>query len=233
MFSVPILLLFFYTFSIASSYYTIESCRDPRHVSLSFDDGVSEYTSWLLDVLREYDVKASFFILGENLQRSSQRDVVRRMLAEGHEIGIHTMTHPHLTHLKSSEVYDEVQMCSKLLQKITSKRPKYFRPPYFDYNDRVDNVIRELDYITVFAGLDTNDWQYYSYGHERIVTEFKANLGGHVVLMHDIYRQTVRAVPGIIAHARERGYKVVSLDECLGRGGRKLLAVGNSTSLVV
>ena len=99
-----------------------------KKIALTFDDGPSrEYTAEILDILKEYGVKATFFVVGVNIEKSP--DLLRRIVAEGHEIGNHTYSHPHLQKMDTATLAKELTRTDGLIQSITGLSPTLFRPP--------------------------------------------------------------------------------------------------------
>lgn len=176
-------------------------------VALTYDDGPVGLTSALLDDLQDAGAAATFFMLGSNAQRHP--DIVRRVAAEGHEIGTHTWNHPHLPELDDADVAQEVGDSRALLQRQSGQRVAMFRPPYGEYDDR---VLAIAGIPAILWTVDTRDWA----GPDddvlirRGVDE--ANPGG-IILFHDIHERSVRVAPAVIAGLRDRGFSLVTLTQ--------------------
>jgi len=130
-----ILLLLYSAQSLA---FTIHNVKDKKvlRAALTFDDGPKEgYTEELLAVLREKNVKATFFLLGVDIL--SRTDEVKKISANGHVIANHSMTHQNLKNMTFDEIRAELKGCSDLLESITGKRPRFMRPPGGQYNNNV------------------------------------------------------------------------------------------------
>lgn len=106
-----------------------------KRICLTFDDGPSEYTENLLDGLAERNAKASFFLIGNRVEK--YRKTVLRMKEEGHTIGQHTQNHADLTKISEQEVREEINSANEAIMRITGERPRYVRPPFGEYNDRI------------------------------------------------------------------------------------------------
>lgn len=129
-------------------------------ISITFDDGPhSIYTPKLLDMLAEKDVDVTFFVLGQNLNSQSQRDLLNRAYTEGHEIASHTYSHPNLKNLSTSEIQEEFSKTDALIEKAIGKKPILFRPPYGSYNQAVSQASGKA---AVLWNIDSRDWDHIS-----------------------------------------------------------------------
>lgn len=181
-----------------------------KQVALTFDDGPhAEFTPMLLDGLKERGVKASFFLMGENIE--GKEDIVRRMEKEGHLIGSHSYKHQQLTKAKEAQVLDAIKKNSTLIASITGKAPIYLRPPYGDWNDTLDN---DVDMVTVFWTVDSLDWKYRN-TNKTVQKILKDTEDGDIVLMHDIFKTSVEAALQVIDTLEQEGYTFVTVDELL------------------
>ncbi|MBP5205061.1 polysaccharide deacetylase family protein [Candidatus Saccharibacteria bacterium] len=182
---------------------------DKKLIVLTFDDGPSEYTNKLLDILKAKNVKATFFTLGS--RAAAFPEVIKRASKERHEIESHTTNHRNLTTISASEVANEVQATEDTICGILA-RPgciKYVRPPYGAVNDIVRNVVKQP---LMGWSIDSLDWK--TRDSNQIRTEVRSHaFDGAVILMHDIYDTTVGAVEGIIDDLRADGYTIVTIDE--------------------
>ncbi|ORX83509.1 glycoside hydrolase/deacetylase [Basidiobolus meristosporus CBS 931.73] len=124
--------------------------------ALTFDDGPSQYTSELLDILASANVKATFQIIGSNAVQYP--DVVKRAYDEGHQIASHTWSHPHLMSLSTEQIVAEVKATENALLNITGAVPAYIRPPYGEADDRVKAIFKAMGYHTLLWNMDTLDW---------------------------------------------------------------------------
>ena len=192
-------------------------CVNSKQVALTFDDGVSQYTDTLLQYLQTSNVKATFFVLGQNLLSSSSKTTLKNMVAQGHNIASHSYTHPDLTKLTSSQVTLELKQTDDLIRSIVGFSPKYFRPPYLAYNYYVDQVVKSFGYTTIMVGLDSNDWMYESSNPQMIFNTIvnNFNTGSPIVLQHDRYLSSINLVPDIIKNIKSQNYTIVNMDTCL------------------
>ncbi len=125
-------------------------------VALTFDDGPSEWTPAVLDVLREHDALATFFLIGERVRERPETS--RRIAADGHELGSHTLTHARLTELDPAAVRAEIEGGVDAVEQATGRRPRLFRPPRFQLDAQVLEAVAELGLDPVLANVDPEDW---------------------------------------------------------------------------
>ena len=214
------------------SSYVIERTGDhPGMIALTFDDGPdARYTPALLDVLKQENVPATFFVMGKNGQ--AEPDLLRRIVNEGHEIGNHTFTHPNLGEIPGRMTDLELNATQRLIESITGRSTVLFRPPYFgdaeaDTPEEVEPAIRaqKLNYVMVGLRIDPGDWKPGVTADEIVQkTIFKAmdknpETRGQVVLLHDSGGEreaTVEALPRLIHELRARGFKFVLVSDLAG-----------------
>lgn len=188
----------------------VEAGIETRRIALTFDDGPHPYyTDLLLDGLAERGVKATFFLLGENIE--GREDVIRRMSEEGHLIGNHTFYHVDINSLSMEEACAEIRDTSEAIRAITGQQVEYVRPPYGNWNKELECQVMM---IPVFWTLDTLDWKVKN--TDRIVREVLADVEENdVILMHDSYRTTVEAALRIVDELQKEGYEFVTADELI------------------
>ncbi|MBR2754105.1 polysaccharide deacetylase family protein [Candidatus Saccharibacteria bacterium] len=177
-------------------------------VVLTFDDGPSNVTTpHLLDILREKDVPATFFVLGNKAQASPK--IIKRAIKEGHEVASHTMYHQNLIRIPANAAKNDINEARSTLAGILGFNPRFTRPPYGNIN----NVIREVvGTPMILWSVDTEDWR--SKDTDSIISTAMSELhDGAIILMHDIYPTTVEAVPKLIDGIRKQGYEFASLSE--------------------
>lgn len=179
-----------------------------KRVALTFDDGPHpRNTEKVLMLLDQYDAKATFFMLGSNVEYYP--DIVKKMTEKGHELGNHTWSHPDLTALGSNGVMQEVQDTNEIIEKTTGKEPTVFRPPYGATNDQVEAAVKMTP---VLWSVDTMDWK--SRDPNAILQIVKGNVeDGSIILLHDIHDSTVDALEPILKYLDEEGYNFVTISE--------------------
>lgn len=198
----------------------------PSHrkcMALTFDDGpYPPYTGRLLDVLKEKKIRATFFLVGE--QARLHPDLVRRMVDEGHTVGLHAFRHRDFLKLTEEEKEKDLQQGKEILQSITGKEPVYWRPPHGFRDSSVMKIASAKDLQVVNWSVIPRDWTGIDKQeiYNRVMDKAE---DGAVVLLHDgdspLYKAsrqaTVDAVGPLIDSLREKGYHLVSLEEYTGR----------------
>jgi peptidoglycan/xylan/chitin deacetylase (PgdA/CDA1 family) len=190
-------------------------------VALTFDDGPSAYTRQILDTLLKYDVKATFFVVGKNVERHP--DIARRIAAEGHTVGNHTYSHPFWAPMETpNKIHQELEAAAGAIRKACGVTPKYFRPPHGWRSPWMMNLARKEHYTVVTWTVSPDDWQNLTEKsiEQRVLS--KAG-GGAIILLHDGMETrlnpqrlaTVEALPGIITGLKSRGYSFVTIPELI------------------
>ena len=182
----------------------------PPRVALTFDDGPhSIYTKNLLDGLRERGVKATFFVVGENIP--GREDLIRQMEADGHLIGNHTYDHVDISKLSDEENCRELQKTSDLIKEITGHGTAYVRPPFGNWKESMDC---KVSMIVVKWTIDTLDWK--SKNVTEIIGKVMQQISDHdIILMHDYYETSVEAALQIIDRLQEEGYEFVTVEDLI------------------
>ncbi|MEO8440155.1 MAG: glycosyltransferase [Spartobacteria bacterium] len=196
----------------------------PTEVALTFDDGPDpKWTPRVLDLLKAANVKAAFFVVGVNAERYP--DLVRRIVAEGHEIGNHTYYHPDLGACWPEHIRLELNATQLLLETITGRSTTLFRPPYAadtspsGLNELIPlKIAQDLNYLVVLENIDPQDWA--RPGTDVIVSRVKQQRrDGNIILLHDgggDRSQTLAALPRILDYLQTRGDTVVPLSTLMG-----------------
>ena len=186
-------------------------------VALTFDDGPSRTeTVRLLRILADRNVKATFFVVGNNAQRAPE--ILQQAKAAGHEVGSHTMTHANLNRSSVESIRWEVAAMDQLFLNILGEKSQMTRPPYGNMNATVRaNVAQPLILWTV----DPEDWKVRNTATVRQRAVAGA-FDGAIILFHDIYATTVDAIPGVIDDLRARGYEFMTVSEMAAARGVRL-----------
>jgi len=184
-----------------------------KEIALTFDDGPhTDFTPKILEILKKYHVKATFFVVGEMAERNP--DLIKDEIADGNSVGNHTYHHVNLTRLPIEYVATEIKACGEVLKSITGKAPHLFRPPGGDYDKDVAIAAHSLNYTTVLWTDDPGD--YASPGDSTITSRLMSRVNnGGIILIHDGVQQTVDILPDIIQRLKAQGYKFVTIDEML------------------
>jgi peptidoglycan/xylan/chitin deacetylase (PgdA/CDA1 family) len=184
-------------------------------IALTFDDGPHPATTQqILQILRRYGVKASFFLVGTQVEKFP--NLARAEMGAGHTVGNHTFHHVCLTKIPSEYVADEIKACGDVLRNVTGIAPRFFRPPGGDYNPMVANIANRLGY-TIALWTD-NSGDSTSPPKDKLLDKAlrRATPGG-IILMHDGIKQTVEVLPELIETLKQRGYTFVTLDQMAPR----------------
>lgn len=209
-------LLFGFSSDAKDAITGIPNCENK--IALTFDDGPSAaYTSQILDILKKYDIKATFFIIGENAEQYPE--LVAREIEEGHEIGNHTWTHPHMNGCDSKKLKEELKKTENFLKEKFSYEPSVFRPPEGFCCKTVQNCADEFGYDIMLWDIDTTDWAHNSV--DNIVRSALEAKSGDIILCHDFVRKpspTPEALERFIPELINRGYKFVKVSELLSAG---------------
>lgn len=188
----------------------IERKIDPNKpmVALTFDDGPSvKYTEIILDALKESNSKATFFVVGSAVERN--KDILVRMVKEGHEIGNHSFDHKRLTELTDKEFEFQLLETQRIITNATGYTPIIMRPPYGALNDE---LTKKIPVPAITWSLDTLDWKH---RNTEVVCDniLKDIKDGEIVLMHDLYETTAKAAEIVIPELVNRGYQLVTVSE--------------------
>jgi polysaccharide deacetylase family sporulation protein PdaB len=191
--------------------YYVET--EEKKIAISFDASWgAEFTPTILKVLREHEIKTTFFLTGFWIEKYP--DMVKTIVAEGHELGNHTWTHPHLNTLEKASITNELERVHAALKDLWGKEPKLFRPPFGEYSDKVIEAADALGYLTIQWSVDSLDWKDLS--EQAIIQRVTEKMHpGAIVLFHNNGRYTADALPEIIAFAKENGYQIVPISELL------------------
>ena len=188
----------------------MEQSQAHPEVALTFDDGPSpKYTPLLLDGLKERNVRATFFLLGQNVKEN--QELVQRMQAEGHLLGNHTYNHVQLNRIPETTARQEILKTNNEIYEATGKYPEYMRPPYGAWKKNMELCVEMLP---VFWDIDTLDWK-----SQNVDAILKAAgeepEDGSIILMHDEYQTSVEAALLLIDRLKEKGYEFVTVDELI------------------
>lgn len=185
-----------------------------KYVAITFDDGPHpQNTPRLLDILRARNIKATFYVIGRSVDVHPQ--IVRRTVAEGHEIGNHSHTHRLLSKLGDSELRLEMSRCRDAIARASGVQPRTMRPPYGGLTQRQRELVHaEFGYPTILWSVDPLDWKRPgpSVVASRLVS---GTTPGGILLAHDLHSQTVDAMPAALDGLLRRGYKFVTVSQLL------------------
>lgn len=188
-------------------------CTRVKCLALTFDDGPAESTAELLDILAARNVRATFFLIGENA--AEHPDLVRREHAAGHELADHSYTHADLGRASKKKILSELTRTQDAIRRASGVTPVLLRPPYGSTSERLSKITRRMGLAQVLWTVDPADWEHRDTEdvERRVLKSVKP---GSIVLLHDIHPTTVRAVPEIIDRLTAEGYVFVTVSELFG-----------------
>ena len=193
---------------------------DEKLIALTFDDGPDEdFTPQILDILKKYNVKATFYVIGQKVQYNKK--IIKRQHEEGHEIGNHTYTHINVSKNGYNKIKKEIGDTQSAVKSVTGVYPKTFRPPYRAISKDMCDIIKEKDMnIVLWSYVDARDWE--SPGVCSIVKSIESGIqNGCIILLHDYNKirapksQTIEALDIIIPNLLEKGYKFVTISQLI------------------
>jgi Predicted xylanase/chitin deacetylase len=189
-------------------------CARVKCVALTFDDGPGEYGTKVLDALAAHGARATFFLIGQNITPKT-RSYLARIVAEGHEIGNHTWDHADLTKLSAGKLRAELAHTTELIKAFTGVTPQVLRPPYGYTNRRVSDEAKRQGMAQIMWSIDTNDW--HDHNPALVAKRTEAATPGSIVLLHEIQKTTVEAVPRILDQLDRKGFTYVTVSELFGQ----------------
>ena len=186
-------------------------------VSVSFDAAWgADDTDELLRILKENDVKATFFLCGYWVEKYPEE--VKKIAAEGPELGNHSATHPHMSRISSEEIAQELQKCHENVKKLTGVEMELFRPPFGEYDNHVIETAEQNGYYTIQWDVDSLDWKEQGAEVEiRQVLEHKHLGNGSIILFHNDAKYTPKVLDTILKGIKEKGFEIVPISQLIHR----------------
>ncbi|KAI9298309.1 glycoside hydrolase/deacetylase [Neoconidiobolus thromboides FSU 785] len=201
----------------------IFNCKTPGHFALTFDDGPTEYTDEILNILKEHRVIATFFVLGVQLEKNELKSKLVRTFEEGHTIASHSYSHPKFLERNDQQIVEEIKKTENLIFDIIGKRPAFFRFPYLSMDQRVQRIVASLGYQNIHVSVDSFDWREKSGNSDMIrwniingVKNSDPTKNSFISLQHETTLPRLAKLPDIIRFIREKKYKFVNMETCLG-----------------
>lgn len=188
--------------------------KEDKFVYLTFDEGYEAgYTPQILDVLKENDVKAAFFITGHYL--NTKPELVKRMIDEGHIVGNHTVNHPSMPDLDNDKVKEEIMKLHVTVFEKFGYEMKYLRPPKVEFSQRTLYLSKSLGYTTVMWSFAYDDWDENKQGRENYAKEkiLSNTHNGAVILLHANSKDNTNILDETIKEIKKQGYEFKTLDE--------------------
>ena len=189
--------------------------RDDNKISISFDAAWGgDKTLGILDLLDEYNIKTTFFLV--DIWTQKYPELVKEIVARGHEIGNHSTSHPQMSKLNETQIAKELNTQADNVLAIAGVRPVLFRPPYGDYNNRVITTARAQGFVPIQRSVDSLDWK--NRGAQEIINRATKVKSGDIVLFHNDSQYILDALPAVLKYYAENGYSVVPISEILLTG---------------
>lgn len=190
--------------------------REDKIVAFSFDAAWgNEDTQTLIDILNKYDINATFFVVGQWVDKYP--DSVKALHAAGNEVMSHSDDHAHFAQLSAEQITANINTSNDKIEKVTGVRPTLFRCPYGEYNDTVISTINGMDMNVIQWDVDSLDWKDLSADEitSRVLNNVKA---GSIILFHNAAKHTPEALPGIIESLLADGYTIVPVSQLILTG---------------
>lgn len=183
----------------------------------------NEDTQQLIDILAKYNVKATFFVVGDWVDKYPES--VKALSDAGHEVMNHSNTHPHMPQLSKEKMREELTECNNKIESVTGIKPILFRAPYGDYNNDVIQSIRECGCYTIQWDVDSLDWKDLSAGEitKRVTEKVRP---GSIVLFHNAAKHTPEALPTILEKLQSDGYSIVPISQLIYADNYEIDAAG-------
>ena len=191
--------------------------RGDNRIALTIDAAWdADKTPFILDTLDKYSVRATFFLCGVWVKQYP--DFVKEIAKRGHEIGNHSLTHPHMSRMDAIGIQKELRDLDDMLEELTGKRSTLFRPPFGEYNDTVIKAAREAGYEVIQWSRDTVDWKQDRSAQTILDGVLKKLQSGDIILCHNNGYKIETYLPVLIETAQQKGYSFVTVSELLLSG---------------
>ena len=187
---------------------------EKKQIAISFDAAWgNDDTQTLIDILAEYEVPATFFVVGSWVDKYPES--VKQLSDAGHQVQNHSNTHPYMTGLSTEQMIDELESCNKKIENVTGKCPTLFRPPYGDYDNRVIEATESIGMYAIQWDTDSLDWKDNATPDsicQRVTSKVK---NGSIVLFHNDADHTPEALPTILKCLKDEGYEFVFISDLI------------------
>jgi len=196
-----------------NKYGAIYKSDEEKTLYLTFDEGYENgYTGKILDVLKENQVPAAFFVTGPYIKK--EQELIKRMADEGHIVGNHTVNHPSIPDISEEELKLEIENLSQNYFDLTGKKMKFFRPPMGEYSEKSLKTVNDLGYTTVFWSFAYKDWEVKNqkgtgYAYNQIMDGVH---NGAILLLHAVSRDNAEILDKVIKDLKAQGYTFKSLE---------------------
>lgn len=199
--------------------YCVET--EKKQIAISFDAAWgNDDTQQLIDILKEYDVPATFFVVGAWVDKYPES--VKALSDAGHQIQNHSNTHPHMPQLSKSQMKDEILSCNNKIEAVCGTAPNLLRPPYGDYDNALIEVMEELGMKTIQWSVDSLDWKDTATADSIIQRVTSKVTNGSIVLFHNDADCTPAALPAILKTLKADGYEFVFINDLIYEDNYKI-----------
>jgi peptidoglycan/xylan/chitin deacetylase (PgdA/CDA1 family) len=209
---------------ISSNYHVKAYCNNPseaeKKIALTFDDGPSIYTLEILELLKKYHVKATFFCIGKNIE--AHPEILKQVIAEGHLVGNHSYNHsPFFDFYNAKKVKDEIEKTDSVLEKYTSRKINFFRPPYGVTTPSIRRALKKTGHTVIGWNIRSLDGGTKNQNliFNRIIKRISP---GGIVLLHDTAPHSVFVLEQFLQFLQQNNYKVISTEELLNLKAYKI-----------
>lgn len=202
---------------ISSNYHVQAFCNNPlekeKKIALTFDDGPSEFTLEVLELLKKYNAKAAFFCIGKNIEKHPE--IVKQIIAQGHLVGNHSYSHSKFFDFyNAGQIQEEIEKTDALLEKLTSKKINFFRPPYGVTTPSIRRALKLTEHKTIGWNIRSLDGG--TKNQELILNRITKRVSpGGIVLLHDTGEHSVLVLEQFLQFLQQNNYQVVSIEELL------------------
>jgi peptidoglycan/xylan/chitin deacetylase (PgdA/CDA1 family) len=202
---------------ISSNYHVKAFCNNPlekeKKIALTFDDGPSEFTLEVLELLKKYNAKAAFFCIGKNIEKHPE--IVKQIIAQGHLVGNHSYSHSKFFDFyNAGQIQEEIEKTDALLEKLTSKKINFFRPPYGVTTPSIRRALKLTGHKTIGWNIRSLDGG--TKNQELILNRITKRVSpGGIVLLHDTASHSVLVLEQFLQFLQQNNYKVISTEELL------------------
>lgn len=208
--------------------YCVENNK--KQIAISFDAAWgNEDTETLIDILSEYEVPATFFLVGSWVDKYP--DSVKQLYDAGHDIGNHSNTHPYFSKLSSEQIAAEITACNEKIKKVTGYTPLLLRFPYGDYDNKSVETTENLGMYPIQWSVDSLDWKETSTAESIIKRVTEKVTDGSVILMHNAAVHTPEALPSILKTLKDEGYEFVLIRDLIMKENYKIDRSGKQIPL--
>ena len=184
--------------------------RSRKAVALTFDDGPNPNTTPIaLELLKKYNAKGTFFMVGKAV--AGNEEIIKQVVAEGHQIGNHSWSHPLLTKISLEQAKSQINDTTEALKKASGQDVHIMRPPYGGINAAIQAAV---DQSFILWDVDTLDWK--NRNTASIMKEVRKARPGSIILMHDVHQTSINALPTVLQYLTEQGFELVTIDELMG-----------------